>query len=315
MVVFVVVEGLLAVWTYFIAFKLSKGLALHINMQLLKSILIFSIPMGLSTSISTLNSELDKLVIGNLLRAEDVALYTNAAKELPITVVPTSITAVLLPNIVKDIKDGNTKNAISKWADAIEMGYLFVCFCATACIVFAPQIITLLYSEKYLPGVSVFRIYSLVLLLRCTFFGMLLNATGKTRLILYTTIASLAINVVLNYSMFWLVGFNGPAIATVISIFLIQFVQLSITSKVCDTRLIDVFPWKRILYITLINVIFGIFSYVIVKMIGLGTEKKDITFCVCIGIIMTILYLIVYKKKINYLRNRLNKKDKLISEN
>ena len=278
-------------------------------MQLLKSILVFSIPLGLSTSISTLNSELDKLVIGNLLRAEDVALYTNAAKELPITVVPTSITAVLLPNIVKDIKDGNIKLAINKWADATEMGYLFVCFCAMACIVFAPQIITLLYSEKYLPGVSVFRIYSLVLLLRCTFFGMILNATGKTRLIFYTTLASLAINIVLNYTMFWLVGFNGPAIATTISIFIIQFVQLSITSKVSHVKLIDVFPWKRIISITLVNTVSGILLYFLIKFLGLGTGNKDIVFCVCIGIIMTILYLLIYRKKIVFLWNRLNQKD------
>lgn len=306
MIFYICAEVILCLWVYVIAFKLAKGLVLSLNWNLLRTILVFSIPLGVASSISTLNSELDKFIIGKLMATEQVALYTNAAKELPISIIPSSFTAILMPHIVKDMHDNKNSEAIKKWALGIEMGYIFVCFTSMVCISYAPQIMTILYSEKYLPGVQVFRIYSAVLLLRATYFGMILNCSGKTKFVFYTTLMSLVLNCFLNYLFFNIFGFVGPAIATFVSIFCIQFVQLYFSSKIINISFTKIFPWKKLAIISLINIGLGITSYGIIRFFGWGTSLADILKSIILGIGIAGIYLFVEKNNVKKLWYQLN---------
>ena len=52
--------------------------------KLLKSVFSFSIPMGLASAISTLSVQLDQLMVGRFFSTEELAVFSNAAKELPL---------------------------------------------------------------------------------------------------------------------------------------------------------------------------------------------------------------------------------------
>jgi len=174
MMLYLVTEALFALAVYAIAARQAGGLRPALDPALIRRIFTFSIPIGLATMVGTLNIELDKLVIGGLMNTESLAIYTNASKEMPITIIATSVTAVLLPQMVKRLKREEHKTAARLWSDATYLSFAIIGFLALALFVFAPEVITILYSAKYLPGVTVFRIYCLVLLFRCTYFGMIL---------------------------------------------------------------------------------------------------------------------------------------------
>ena len=254
---------LIALWTYLIAAGLDGGLRFSLDGKLIRRILAYSVPIGLASLVGTLTIEIDKLMIGNMVDTEGLAYYTNAGKELPLTLVSTALTAVLLPQMARKLKEENTTEALSLWGEAIRMGYLIVCFFAAACVAFAPQVMTFLYSEKYLPGVQVFRVYSLILLLRCTYFGMVLSASGNSRKILWSSILALVLNVVLNWLLFLLLGFIGPAIASFVSICTVDLVQLCFTSRILKTPLKELFPWRALGRITLINAAWGFAAFVL----------------------------------------------------
>lgn len=308
MTLFVIVETIFSISVYIIVKNISGKLQFIFDKHLIKSILKFSIPIGLASVVGTLNIELDKFLIARFFNTEQLAIYTNASREMPVTIVATSLTAVLLPQIVKMLKNNQDDEAITLWGNATILSYLIICLLASGFFVFAPDIITLFYSDKYLPGVSVFRVYNIVLLLRCTYFGMILNAKGKTKFIFYSSIISLLLNVCMNFVFYSIFGFIGPAIATFLSQLIINIIQLIFTSKIMKINFKKIFPWGKVGYITAFNVIIGFIFYNVKRIIGLNYYIGDLFESILLGFLWGGIYLMVFKKEIKVNWKTLNSK-------
>ena len=286
--------------------QLDGRLRLYINKELIIKIFKYSIPIGFATLVGTINLEIDKLMIGNLLDTESLAIYANAGKELPLVFIAASLTSVLLPSLVRMLNNGYNKDAISLWGKTVTLSYIFMCFFCTACIVFAPQIVVFLYSDKYLPGVPVFIVYSLVLLLRVTYFGIVLSALGRTKLIMWSSIVALCINIVLNLLLYNLFSFIGPALASLISILVVNLAQLIWTAKIVNISFFSIFPWKDLWHISLVNILWGIIAYLLLKIFSINYSIRDIIVACVIGCVFLLLYSICVYKKIATLWKELN---------
>lgn len=306
MALYMVIEAVFALSVYYEARKIAGKLSFRINKVLLKSILVYSVPIGFSDMVSTITREVDKFMIGGFLDTESLAIYTNAAKEIALTVISTSFIAVLMPKMSRMIKEKRTYEAVVLWKDTISFTYIFMCFGVAALIVFAPQVMTILYSSKYLPGTGVFRIYVLILLWRTAYFGTLLSLHGKSKQILSCSITALLTNIILNILLYKLIGFDGPAWSTFISIGTVNLLQLYLSSKLTKIKMRDIFPWKDLSIISGINIICGVIIYFVLKIFQIGTSSTDCIISILIGIIWMFFYFgVVMRKKI-----RLNWKDK-----
>ena len=306
MKMFLICNLLLMLWAYTIVWRLELPLHVCFDRQYIIQILKFSIPIGLAGLVGTLSIEIDKLMIGKLFNTEQMAVYSNAARELPISIVGTSLTAVLLPQVARLLKKQEERKAITIWGDAVRLGYSIICFFVMLLFVFAPQMISLLYSEKYLPGVAVFRVYSIVLLFRCTYFGLILNSVGKTKLILYSSIISLCINVILNYGLFLLLGIVGPALATLVCVCVVDLAQLYATAKELHIPVKELMPWKDLFIISLINLILGLLLFTIVQVISLGVDIKGMIIALGMGLVAMVVYYLIMKKPIRDVWRRFN---------
>ena len=309
MLLYIIGEIIIAISVYFIVWRLEKSLRVKYDKSTVKSILTYSIPIGLSGIVGTLMLEADKLIIGHLLNTESIAIYTNAAKELPFSLISTSFTAVLVPQLVKYIKNEQKESAIALWGRTIEICFVFLMFIVTALVVFAPQIVQLLYSEKYIAGINVFRIYSIILLVRITSFGIILNATGKTKYLLHTSIISLIINIFLDYCLYYTLGFIGPAVATLITLILHALTLLFFSSKVIDMSIKTIFPWNKLIKHIVVNLTWGIIVYTLTIVFNIGTTTKDIILCLLLGLFVCLLYFFYEKNKIKVLWNEINGKE------
>lgn len=297
MAMYTVVQVIFAFIVYIIAAKNGGGLHFVIDRSLVREILVFSIPLGLSSVIGTLNIELDKLVIGRLMDPQAVAIYANAGKEMPVTFLSAAINAVMLPKITRLIKNKETEKAVSIWGNSAYVSFAFICIASFGFIAFAPQVLTLFYSSKYLPGVGIFRIYCIELLLRCTYIGMILNATGDTKKILYCSIGTLIINLICNILFFYLIGFIGPAISTVFSAFVMNALQLKMTSIKTGISFRKVMPWKKLLYIIALNA--GLFAVFFFAQDFLPLEKYigEIGEAIILGVFWCAVYISILGKK------------------
>lgn len=309
MVCFVVVNVIFTIWVYLIANYLSGGIVFWIDIKLIKSILAFSVPMGLATVVGTFNTEIDKLLIGYLMSTEEMAIYTNAAKELPLAIIASSITAVLLPELILLVKKDRTSEAVELWGNATVLALIIIAFVVSGVFTYAEEVLTILYSAKYIKGVTVFRIYTLNLILRVTYFGIILNSFGETKKIAACGIASLGLNVVLNPVCYMVFGMVGPAIATFVTIVLVMLLQLSMTATVTNIKFSKLLPWNRIIKIILINISFGSIFYIIKRMLHIDIILGNVCESLALGIIWSLVYFSIMKKQIKCLWQKLKTKE------
>ena len=308
---YVIVEIIFSVMVYAEAFILAKKrIRLNLKTMDIKEILAYTIPLGLSTAISTISLDLDKLIIGFMMDESAVAIYANAGKELPFSLISTSFTAVFLPQIVALVKDQKAKAAVARWKDIMEINYIILSFCVAASIVFAPQIISLLYSEAYLSGVGLFRIYSLTLLLRITYWAMFLNAFGRTKEIMLNSLICLVLNIILNVVFYYTMGFKGPAFATLLSILAIVILQIVRTAQLLKRSPWSFIPFKGFALPTIVSAVSGALVYGATELFNIGTDKKGIIVVFAIGAVWGSLYVLIFLKKILMLWRSLNKEIK-----
>ena len=303
MIIYIVIEAVFTFSVYLIVRNVSGKMRFNFDKAFVKMILKFSIPIGLASSVGTLNKELDKLVISWFYDTESLAIYTNAARELPVVIVATSITAVLLPQMVRMLKKEQKREAVELWGNATMLAYIVICFIAAGIFVYAPEAIELLYSAKYLPGVSVFRVYALVLLFRATYFGIVLNATGRTRLIFNSSIIALVANILLNIVFSYLFGFIGPAIATLFATAGSMIYLQCMTSKVLDMSFFKIFPWRKVIIVTGVNIFLGIIFLLLKQLIGIEAYIGEIGESLILGAVWMMIYALLYFRKIvGYIR-------------
>lgn len=307
MMIYIIIEIIFTLIAYLIVNNIAYHLKVSIDKASVKTILKFSFPIGLASIVGILTKEFDKLMIGGFYDTEKLAIYTNAARELPVTVISASITAILMPQLVRLLSKKENVKAIELWGTATSLSYLFICYFAIGIFVFAPDVMTLLYSSKYQTGVSIFRIYSLVLLFRCTYFGMILNSVGKNKFILYSSVITFISNVILNFIFYYLFGFSGPAIATLIATFISAGGQLLWTSRILSIPFKQILPWKDILNITLQNIILGIIFAFIKNAIQLDSHIGQIPESIVLGLIWGVIYIAINYKCIIKKYKKLNK--------
>lgn len=278
--------------------------------KFIKKIFIFSIPIGLASMVGTINTTLDKMMIGYFFTTEEYAIYANASKELPLTMLATSFTAVLLPMMVYLFNKGDKKSAIRRWGYSINISLSIMTLFVGGLIAFAPDVMSLFYSQKYVTddGVLVFRIYSLILLFRCTYWGIALNALGKTKFILISSILSLVANLLCNAFFYGIFGFIGPAIATLVVTCIMNIVQVLFTCKALEISFFRILPWIDIAKILGKSSVFCILFYCIKYYIKLEVDNNTISILISLvlGGIWAILYFIFNYKKLHQDWNRMN---------
>lgn len=215
-----------------------------VDFKLFNEIFHYCAPMAVYLVVSTLNRDLDKYLVGMMTDTETLAVYSNASKPLPFDIVMTSFTTVLVPEITRQVVAGKKEQVVGLYKSFLEFTYIatgILCFAALAA---APQLMQLLYSEKYLGGLTVFILYILVDLLRFTNITLLLAVAGKTKHLMFLSFGTLGANAVLNVVLYRLMGLPGPALATLLVTLISGLLILYFSARVLDSKLSRLFDLK-----------------------------------------------------------------------
>ena len=113
------------------------------------------------------------------------AIYANGAVEIPLIHILTgSAMAVLMPEFVRVLQQGESLRVIHLWHKSIKhLGLIFLPSMVFL-YAFSDQVISILFSAKYLASVPVFRVYLFTLPVRVTIFSSLLLALGRPKSVL-----------------------------------------------------------------------------------------------------------------------------------
>ena len=227
------------------------------DVEFLRDLLQYSLPLGLSSIIGMLSIQLDKFVISGFFRPADFAVFSIGAMELPfVSILSNSVNSILLPHISSD-----TDNLATTYRAAVRKNALIVLPLCVIFFILAKPLITLLYTSQYEASVPIFRVYLLILPLRIATFGIIFMALGKTKYIMYNAILTLLLNLVLNLILVRQIGMIGAALATVLVTWISAGVYLYWIKHKLSLSLAALFPCTAILRTALAAVIAGAFAY------------------------------------------------------
>ena len=218
-----------------------------VNFRLFRQIFRYCAPMAVFTVVGTLNRDLDKYLVEMMTDTETFAVYSNASKVLPFDIIMTSFTTVLIPQITRLVAEQNREKAASLYKVFLEIAYVSTGVLCCAALAASPQLMELLYSGKYISGLSVFCVYILVDLLRFTNITLVLSAAGKTRTLMFVAVGTLGANAALNVVLYRFLGLPGPAVATLLTTIGSGLLILYLGARELRTKLYRFFDLKFLL--------------------------------------------------------------------
>ena len=263
-----VVGGVLILVTgVFLMARSVRGLGGKIEIPGIKAQLAYSIPMGIGVMIGTFHRALDKIIVSLFTVPENFAVYVNGAMEVPfIAVITGSATAVLLPELRLMLKEERKAEALRLWQRAgIKTGVLIIPLVGIF-VAAAPDLMAILYSEKYRESHVFFRIYALLLPIRIVIFGAIFQAAGRTNVILKRSVIAMVANLALSVLFATLWGYKMVAVATVVAIYAVAVpYSLWMVGKTLQVKMGEVFPWVQVVRILIPVVLGGMATWAVGK--------------------------------------------------
>jgi len=194
-----------------------------------KEIFSFSWPLIFVGIAGIVMGFMDTLMLGYFCRAYEVGIYNAALPTAQlINAIPRVFVGIFFPviselyarNKIEDLK--NTYSVVTKWMFSLS----FPAFLLIA--LFSDQIIKILFGPEYVTGATALLILTAGFLIG-TAVGptdTILQAYGKTRIIMVTVYIGAGMNFSLNFLLIPLYGINGAAIATGASLAFLNIVNL-----------------------------------------------------------------------------------------
>jgi O-antigen/teichoic acid export membrane protein len=156
----------------------------------------------------------------------------------------TSFCTVLVPHITRFISEKANAEATKLYKLFLEITYISTGILCCAALAAAPELMELLYSNKYADGLSIFCVYILVDLFRFTNITIVLSAAGKTRRLMIMGLGAMVFNALLNVVLYQTMGLIGPAVATLVITIAMGVLMLCFSARVMDARFSDFFDFK-----------------------------------------------------------------------
>lgn len=276
----VIIEFLRSTIMYFVICRI-ENLKLRFDYDLLYKQIKFALPLGIVGLVQNLNMYIDNLFISNRFNTEEYAAYANAATDIPLVgIITISIASVALPLMSKNYAENNNKKSIlSIWGESCEKTAIIMFPIFWIVLLFAKEYIEFIFSSKYIYGSTpIFVIYLMKFPLYFTVFGNVLIVMRQQKYIMINSIIGIILNIILNIIFLNIFGIIGPAISTVITQYLVVYLQLNRVKKQLNIRFNETLPYKKLFKIFLYPIIIVIPIYMLSKIFVISPSLKLIIF-------------------------------------
>lgn len=239
----------LTIYNYTLGKKGVKVRPWKISKAHIGPIFAYGLPMGVYAITVALNREIGKLVIGKMAGTEELAIYTNCSKLLPVDIMVASFAVVLVPYIIRYVTEKNRAQSLTLFSNYLKVGYYSVWILGTMLLIAPQTAVSFLYDDKYLPGTTVFILYVFDSMLRFASMHQVMVASRKTKLLMLYSFGSLILNLALSILLYHVLGLIGPAVAALISALVYTFLVIRKSMKLIDASFRDIFNWKEICWL------------------------------------------------------------------
>jgi O-antigen/teichoic acid export membrane protein len=204
-----------------------------------KELLNFSLPLLLSTMLVMIMMWTDTLMLGSLKTPEAVGLYNAAYPLAQFISMPMNALVLIYSPVVSGLYSLNllaelrhVYATLTKWLTFITLPvFLILCL-------FPEAVLNLIFGPAYSAAAPALRILS---------FGFMVNnlagpntatliAMGKTRFIMWASLTAATVNVLLNITLIPPLGIIGAAIASAVSLILVNIIVTAKVHSLCQAQ-------------------------------------------------------------------------------
>jgi O-antigen/teichoic acid export membrane protein len=209
--------------------------------------LAYAVPLGASTLGLAIGRQVGHAAVSMLRKPSDYAVYAVGAFEVPfVAIVTGSIMTALLPVFSQLHHEGRLAEILDMWRDSIrKLSLILFPLFWFLMAVSGPLVITL-FSERYRASTPVFRIFLLLLPLRTTIHSAILTAAGLTKLVAFGAACFVAGAAVMSVLLIKVMGITGPAVALVLSMYLLGLFYLYHVATLMRVSPARLFPWRQL---------------------------------------------------------------------
>ncbi|MFZ2959118.1 MAG: oligosaccharide flippase family protein [Candidatus Ozemobacteraceae bacterium] len=220
----------------------------RIRLNSMRSMLQLSVPMGLSTMISSVSGSMDKFLVAKFSSPQEFAIFSNGSFEIPlIGIVTGSISLVILPEMRRLIVQNRILDALECFKSAAVHSGIIIIPSMFFLWFNAESIITTVFSSSYLESTIIFQYYLLAMPARIVNFAFFFLALGQTNIVLIRSLIGLILNFLLSTILISYYGPKGAAIASLLVIYCWNTLfSLNELSKIVNIRIADIVPFKKI---------------------------------------------------------------------
>jgi O-antigen/teichoic acid export membrane protein len=221
--------------------------------------LTFAVPLGLATLVGTVSVSLDQMLVSLRCPPEVFAVYSVGSLEIPlIGIITGSITSVVLVDYARYYREARIGEIVALVHRAMSQSATLLVPIMVFLLCVAPDLMCVLFGEKYRDSSVPFRVFLLLLPVRTITFGAVLQAAGQSRHILIQSILGLGANAVLAW---WAIGWIGPVgacWASVVTTYLVSVPYLmSVMRSALRVPYRRMFPWNDLLKIMVTTIVPG----------------------------------------------------------
>lgn len=213
-------------------FVLQKGVSFSLKkLRLRKDIIIkmftFGLPLYLASYVGILTLNIDKVIISKLGGLNEFAIYSIGAVEVPlIGMISVALAKSMFPKLVELVSKKNGRDAKELWIRTTLKLSIITYPIIIILMIVAKPLILFLFGNDYQNAIPVFRAYLLILIWRNNAYGAILQAKGKTNLIMFFSIMAFVLNAGLSYILYLHIGVVGVVYATFIAVMFSNLMQL-----------------------------------------------------------------------------------------
>lgn len=211
----------------------------------------YVMPLSVTRFAGIFNQKLDKFVVGLFFAAESFAEFSIGSQELPlVSILPYTIASTMLPKLVELYEKGATRengarNAVDLWHAGMRKAAIVMVPVGIFLLLAAEHLMVVMYGEKYRVAAVPFRIYSTLLLVRLTGYGIILLAFGRSKEVMRIQILGMGLNVALSFLLLPRIGMIAAPLGAVLTqIFMIAAI-LGRVESFTHYGVRGIFPWSH----------------------------------------------------------------------
>lgn len=216
------------------------------NFQIIKKIIYMASPIGLGVLLGTVTQYTDKFLL-SLLDNYQLALYATASADIPfIPIIISNMSLYFIPDIQKLFKNGQLEETTQILKKILIFGWYLNVIIFTILFCNANEIISFLYSSKYIESSVLFRIISLCYLFRLIIYSQIIVALNLEHIIIKRMIIEMILQLILSFTLLKLLGIYGLAISVVLVLGLWSVpYNLHYFAKTLCCNISELLPFKK----------------------------------------------------------------------